>query len=429
MPKSILDGARTGFHRLLPEKTRTKLYFLAPESVKRLWDQFGIDQASKFSQKNILFTARLFWFHEPSAATIQRWLIHASRLNHEFRKLAHDMQHDVEATQHEQELRYTQVPADVDYVDYAYRLFLHRAPDDKELNDWLERLQETEWTLGGFVSSFEKSKEYRLRLRTESEPHLVELNKFKVYVRLGDYFTSGPIAHTKEYEPEIMDLIGAIVRPGDFVIDVGANVGCHALNMAVLVGGQGKVFAFEPRPGNCDLIKLSIEANNFTNLELFPDAAGNAAGTIEILVEGDNTNARINSNPDHDSLTAKRFTVRVVKIDDCLQDIPRLRFVKIDVEGAEPMVIDGMSNLISRFMPVLLFEFYPDFIRLTSQCDPQKFLDQIIEYGYKLRVIGQDGNISEVLRPSQVMRLPTDRGRTHVDVLALPEDFKGFPTL
>ena len=121
--------------------------------------------------------------------------------------------------------------------------------------------------------------------------------------------------------------------------------------------------------------------------------------------------------------------MRVVKIDDCLQDIPRLRFVKIDVEGAEPMVIDGMSNLISRFMPVLLFEFYPDFIRLTSQCDPQKFLDQIIEYGYKLRVIGQDGNISEVLRPSQVMRLPTDRGRTHVDVLALPEDFKGFPTL
>ena len=163
------------------------------------------------------------------------------------------------------------------------------------------------------------------------------------------------------YEPVVTDLIGAIVRPGDYVIDVGANVGYHALNMAVTVGEQGKVFAFEPLPGNCELMKLSIEANKITNLELFPDAAGSAAGEIEIMVEGDHTNARINSNPDHDSLTAKRFPVRVVKIDDCLRDIPRLRFVKIDVEGAEPMAVDGMSNLISRFMPALLFELLSRF--------------------------------------------------------------------
>ena len=66
---------------------------------------------------------------------------------------------------------------------------------------------------------------------------------------------------------------------------------------------------------------------------------------------------------------------------------------------------------------------------MTSQCDPQQFLDKIIEYGYKLRVIGQDPVISEVLQPAQVMRFHTDLGRTLVDVLALPEDFKGSLTL
>ncbi len=55
--------------------------------------------------------------------------------------------------------------------------------------------------------------------------------------------------------------------------------------MAITVGEQGKVFAFEPLPGNCELIKLSVEANNLTNLELFPDAAGNAVGTINIIVD------------------------------------------------------------------------------------------------------------------------------------------------
>ena len=95
MPNPILDRARAGFHRLLPEETRTRLYFLAPKSVKKLWDQFGTehvgvehvgaDQEPEISEKDVLFTARLLWFHEPSPETIQRWYTHATRLNYEYR--------------------------------------------------------------------------------------------------------------------------------------------------------------------------------------------------------------------------------------------------------------------------------------------------------------------------------------------------------
>ena len=75
--------------------------------------------------------------------------------------------------------------------------------------------------------------------------------------------------------------------------------------MATISGDQGKVFAFEPHPGNCELIELSVEANRLTNLELFAFAAGDAAGEIELLAEGNHTNARINSNPEFDSPTAR----------------------------------------------------------------------------------------------------------------------------
>jgi FkbM family methyltransferase len=169
---------------------------------------------------------------------------------------------------------------------------------------------------------------------------------------------------------------------------------------------------------------LSVEANHFTNLELFPYAAGDEAGEIELLVEGNHTNARINSNPELANPTATRYPVRVVKIDECLGDIPRLRFVKIDVEGAEPMAIAGMSRLITDHKPILLFEFFPNFIRLTSQSDPEQFLDQIIAYGYRLHVIGATPLLSEVSAPSEVMFSLKESGHTLVDILALPANFE-----
>jgi len=359
MPNINLNWARAGFHRLFPLETRNRLYLHAPESVKWVWDQLGGEQTSGNVRKDVLFAARLLWFHEPSDEVVQRWATHAARLGNDFKKLAHDMRYDIEATQNEHELKNKRVPADADYVDYATRLFLRRELVNNERIDWLQELHETEWTLSDFVSNFEQSEEYQQLSREDLEPHLVELDKFKLYVRIGDFFTSGPIAQTKEYEPYVTDLIGAIVRPGDYVVDAGANVGYHALNMATIVGEQGKVFAFEPLPANCELINLSIKANNLTNLELFPDAAGNAEGKIEILVEGDQTNARINSNPDYDSQTAKRFPVRVVRIDDCLSDIPRLRFVKIDVEGQETAVLQGARQTLARWQPNIQVEIIP----------------------------------------------------------------------
>ena len=67
------------------------------------------------------------------------------------------------------------------------------------------------------------------------------------------------------------------------------------------------------------------------------------------------------------------------------------------------MVVAGMSKLISQHKPILLFEFFPDFIRLTSQSEPEQFLDQITGYGYGMYVIGEPGLLTEAPDPAQVM--------------------------
>jgi hypothetical protein len=105
-----------------------------------------------------------------------------------------------------------------------------------------------------------------------------------------------------------------------------------------------------------------------------------------------------------------------------------LRFVKIDVEGAEPMVVAGMSELIAQHKPILLFEFFPDFIRMTSQSDPERFLNQIFAHGYKIFVISETPLLTEISDSSHVMRLHEESGNTHVDILAIPEELEDSPT-
>ncbi len=432
-PKTrILAGCRRSWLPFFSEEFRTKLYFRSPQSVKRLWDRLGNSAFakkifSKISENDVRFSIRFFWFHEPSSELVQQWYTHAIRFSFDRSGLVHELQHSSQALQFEPELKNAPVPVESDYIDFSYRLFLRREPTERERKDWLQKLRDTNWSFEAFVSSFEDSHEYRQRLKVEAQPYLVELDQFNLYVRLGDYFTSAPIALRKDYEPFISHLIDKIVQPDDYVVDVGANVGYHALHMAVLVGNRGKIFAFEPHPGNCELIELSVEANQFTNLQLFPYAAGDAAGEIELLVEGNHTNARLNSNPEFASPRAERYPVRIVKIDDCLGHIPRLHFVKIDAEGAEPMVVSGMSDLITRHRPILLFEFFPDFISMTSQIDPQRFLGQITDFGYRLHVVGETRRLTEASTPSQIMLKQKDSGITHVDILAIPVELKGSP--
>jgi hypothetical protein len=91
------------------------------------------------------------------------------------------------------------------------------------------------------------------------------------------------------------------------------------------------------------------------------------------------------------------------------------------------MVVSGMSDLITRHRPILLFEFFPDFISMTSQIDPQRFLGQITDFGYRLHVVGETRRLTEASTPSQIMLKQKDSGITHVDILAIPVELKGSP--
>jgi FkbM family methyltransferase len=152
-------------------------------------------------------------------------------------------------------------------------------------------------------------------------------------------------------------LMQAVVRPGDTVVDVGANIGYNAVFAAALVGPGGKVIAIEPAGDNLDVLQRNVAANHLTNIEVRPVAAGRVRETREFFLRGEIS--AVNSFY-RDSVYAEVtgvVQVPVERLDDICDRAPRV--VKIDVEGAELDVLGGMSRLLRTPGLILIVEWHP----------------------------------------------------------------------
>jgi FkbM family methyltransferase len=146
------------------------------------------------------------------------------------------------------------------------------------------------------------------------------------------------------YEPEETELLRKIVRRGDVVVDVGANVGWYTLLSAHLVENTGKVIAFEPEPSSFSLLYKSIVKNNFQNILLFNRCVSNTGGPRKLWVSKGN----LGSHSIARSTGEEAVDTEAVTLDACLSDlkINAVNLLKIDVEGAEPQVFEGALHYL-----------------------------------------------------------------------------------
>lgn len=149
------------------------------------------------------------------------------------------------------------------------------------------------------------------------------------------------------YEYEKRRLFEEVVKPGSIVFDVGAHVGFYTLLASVLVGIQGKVFAFEPLPRNLHFLRTHIEINCIMNVTIIEAAVSNFSGATMFEEGPDSSTGRI--------LPTGRLSVRTVSLDDLYRggEIPLPDLIKIDVEGAEMLVLSGAELILERSRPTL----------------------------------------------------------------------------
>ena len=151
-------------------------------------------------------------------------------------------------------------------------------------------------------------------------------------------------------------IINKYVKKGMAVFDIGANIGCHALRFAKLVGSEGRVVAFEPMLKAFSKIRRNIELNHFQNIILEKKVLSDKnLGKQEIHFQ---CNYLLDTG-EEDISNIKKEIVDITTLDEYVKTnkINKIDFIKLDVDGYEYKVLKGGINSIKNFKPIMIIEF------------------------------------------------------------------------
>lgn len=155
-------------------------------------------------------------------------------------------------------------------------------------------------------------------------------------------------------DPEF-DYLDRLLKPGDWVLDVGANVGYYTLRMSDLVGPRGRVFAFEPISSTAEILISNCKYAKHGNITVFQAAVADEPAIHEFAVESSESGLPDYFTAHKASAGSGNFSVFSTTIDSLA--LPRrVALVKVDTEGAEASVLRGMEKLIARDHPILIVE-------------------------------------------------------------------------
>jgi FkbM family methyltransferase len=193
------------------------------------------------------------------------------------------------------------------------------------------------------------------------------------------------------WESWITVRLARTLRPGWHCLDVGANHGYYTLIMADAVGQGGRVVPVEPTPRLAELLRGTLDVNGFPGVPVVQKAASKTDGDrLQLVVPPHRSmNARLSqvAGP-----TDAVFEVETVTVDALTRDWPRVDLIKIDVEGAEEDVWQGMQETIMQNPGlVVILEF-----NVERYEDTSSFLEAIELAGFRLRHIDFDAEVKKV---------------------------------
>jgi FkbM family methyltransferase len=176
------------------------------------------------------------------------------------------------------------------------------------------------------------------------------------------------------FEPNMVELFDLLIKPTDTVLDVGANIGCTS----ILFGERArKVFSFEPSPTTFKFLAKNIQTSGLTNVRLKNIGLGINGGTFELTFSADNRSGAFVSNKVQASAGHQVETIAIVNGDAFVQQaqIGAVNFIKIDVEGFERHVIEGLGQTIAAFKPVVVLELNHWCLNVFQRTSVPDFLD------------------------------------------------------
>lgn len=229
---------------------------------------------------------------------------------------------------------------------------------------------------------------------TESNIVIKEIDGgLRLFVDLSDHVIGWGVIRGK-YERREINFMQRMVRPGQTVLDVGAHIGLFTVIAANLVGPEGKVYSFEPLEQQRSLLERSVRDNGFIDrVVVEPAAVSDQPGVGQMNVPDYTVNSggahllglESEAQPGH---VAKK--VPLIQLDEYPLRRP-VNFIKIDIEGAEPLALRGASRLLRGDRPVVLSEVHPAQLSRVCGYTPERFISEMQTYGYDSYSLDEDG--------------------------------------
>lgn len=214
----------------------------------------------------------------------------------------------------------------------------------------------------------------------------------KIYVDTRDVGIASHLMLDGVWETWVASALLPEIKPGMTFYDIGANFGYYTLLGARAVGMSGRVFAFECNPRLNKLLRQSVMVNGLAQMTTVVSAAvsdhnGVVKLTTDLEFSGGGTTLPANPKSEW---TREQVEVPCATLDELTPPEAVPHVMKIDVEGAEPLVFRGAQRVLTdHALGVIVFEFYAPTISLSQA--PNEFLERVASYGFSLHAITPEG--------------------------------------
>ncbi|MCW3994785.1 MAG: FkbM family methyltransferase [Candidatus Bathyarchaeota archaeon] len=206
--------------------------------------------------------------------------------------------------------------------------------------------------------SLQQCNDHFRHLRAFPEKSIIEVNNSKMFVLPRQGAIHQELYEFRKREPICTDLLmnSLILKEGDTVLDIGANIGYYVLVESQLVGKSGKVYAVEPVSSNFRLLERNVQLNNLSNVSMFRRAFGGRYEESEIFVCDKSNLCAMKADAVGGKILGKERII-VETVDNFFKDKAPPNLIRMDVEGYEYEIFKGMTKTL-KGNPRILVELH-----------------------------------------------------------------------
>lgn len=234
------------------------------------------------------------------------------------------------------------------------------------------------------------------------------IHDYRMLFDLSDSGISRSLLLVGDREREHRYILSKAIKPGDKVLDLGANIGYYVLMQHKLMKEKGHVIAIEPEPNNYKLMKKNIKLNGFSSLTTSINAAVSTKDGFADLHLSKLANVHSLKEKQTSQYTGRSISVRTIALATLATKHPDINLIRMDIEGYEQEILQSIININQqqKFLPKILFELHP------PKYDTDTFntlLSNLASLGYRARYLASSHiDLLNKHNLNVVAKLPTD---------------------